>query len=285
MIITVRTAAAASCLVLLLGAVRSQAADDAGASLSEIIVTATRVRQAADKALEPVVVIDRAALQDSLAVDVGDLLRFHAGIDIGRTGGPGQPLSIFIRGANSDQSIVMIDGVRINSGTQTLAPLMNLAPELFDRIEVVKGPRSAIYGTDAIGGVVNLLTRSNPTSGADVMLGYGRYGTGEFAVDATYAAGGTSAEAALSGQQSAGFPTYAADWQDRAYKNLSGTAAVTTHVGGVELGARYYEATGNTQYANANYNADFTAFESFTSLDENFSNKLLAVHAAGDLYG
>ena len=177
MIITVRTTAAASCLVLLLGAVRSQAADDAGASLSEIIVTATRVRQAADKALEPVVVIDREALQDSLAVDVGDLLRFHAGIDIGRTGGPGQPLSIFIRGANSDQSIVMIDGVRINSGTQTLAPLMNLAPELFDRIEVVKGPRSAIYGTDAIGGVVNLLTRSNPTSGADVMLGYGRYGT------------------------------------------------------------------------------------------------------------
>ena len=63
MIITVRTAAVASCLVLLFAAVRSQAADDAGASLSEIIVTATRVRQAADKALEPVVVIDRAALQ------------------------------------------------------------------------------------------------------------------------------------------------------------------------------------------------------------------------------
>ncbi len=282
MTITVRSTTLACCL-LWFGALRSQAADDAGASLSEVIVTATRVRQPADKALESVVVIDRAALEDSLAVDVGDLLRFHAGIDIGRTGGPGQPLSIFIRGANSDQSIVMIDGVRINSGTQTLAPLMNLVPELFDRIEVVKGPRSAIYGTDAIGGVVNLLTRSNPTSGADAMLGYGRYGTGQFAVDGTYAAGGTHAEAALSGQQSAGFPTYAADWQDRAYKNLSGTAALTTHVGGIELGVRYYEATGNTQYANANYNADFTAFESFTSLDEDFSNKLFAVHAAGDV--
>jgi vitamin B12 transporter len=281
--IAIRTAAAAGCLTLLFGAMQAQAADDAAASLSEIIVTATRVRQPADKAMEAIVVIDRAALQDSLAVDVGDVLRFHAGIDIGRTGGPGQPLSIFIRGANSDQSIVMIDGVRINSGTQTLAPLMNLAPELFDRIEVVKGPRSAIYGTDAIGGVVNLLTRSNRTSGADLMLGYGRYGTGEFAVDGIYAAGGTSAEAALTGQRSAGFPTYEADWQDSGYKNLSGTAAFTTHVGGVELGARYYQATGNTQYANANYNADFTAFESFTPLDENFSNKLFAVHAAGDL--
>jgi vitamin B12 transporter len=102
------------------------------------------------------------------------------------SGGPGQPLSLFIRGANSDQSIVMIDGVRINSGTQALAPLMNLSPELFDRIEIVEGPRSTIYGTDAIGGVVNLITRTDGASGADVMLDYGRYGTGEFAVDGNY---------------------------------------------------------------------------------------------------
>src|SRR3977135_3125481 len=118
MTISVRTAAIASCLLLLSGALRSQAADDAGASLSEIIVTATRVRQSADKALEPVVVIDRAALQDSLAAYAGDLLRSPAASEIGRTGGPGQPLSLFIRGANSDQSIVMIDGLRINSGTR-----------------------------------------------------------------------------------------------------------------------------------------------------------------------
>ena len=88
------------------------------------------------------------------------VLRFHAGLDIGRSGGPGQPLSLFIRGANSDQSIIMIDGVRINAGTVGGAPLQNLAPELFERIEIVEGPRSAIYGTDAIGGVVNLITRT-----------------------------------------------------------------------------------------------------------------------------
>jgi outer membrane cobalamin receptor len=168
---------------------------DPDTSLSEIIVTATRVPERADKSLEPVLVIDRQALEDSLAVDIGDVLRFHAGIDIDRTGGPGQPLSLFIRGANSDQSIVMIDGVRINSGTQALAPLMNISPELFDRIEIVKGPRSAIYGTDAIGGVVNLITRTDAPSGADVMLDYGRYGTGEFAVDGNYTAGATSVQA------------------------------------------------------------------------------------------
>jgi vitamin B12 transporter len=258
-------------------------ADDNGAALSEMIVTATRVPEPVDQALEPVIVIDRATLEDSLAIDVGDVLRFHAGIDIGRSGGPGQPLSVFIRGANSDQSIVMIDGVRINSGTQALAPLMNISPELFDSIEIVKGPRSAIYGTDAIGGVINLITRSNAPSGADLMLDYGRYGSGEFAVDGNYTLDQTSVQAALTGQQSAGFPTYAGDTIDSGYKNLSGTAAITTHVGGFELGARYYQATGATQYANANYNADFTAFQSFTPQNEDFSNSLLALHASGDL--
>lgn len=260
-----------------------QAAVDSDTSLNDIIVTATRVPEPAYKALEPVLVIDRAALEDSLAVDIGDTLRFHAGLDIGRSGGPGQPLSLFIRGANSDQSIVMIDGVRINSGTQTLAPLMNLSPELFDRIEIVKGPRSAIYGTDAIGGVINLITRTDGSSGADVMLDYGRYGTGEFAIDGNYTTGGTSMQVALTGQQSAGFPSYTADALDRGYKNLSGTAAITTHIDGVELGARYYRATGASQYADAVYNDDFTAFQSFTPLQEDFSNSLFAVHASGDL--
>jgi len=285
MIMDIRVGAFAACVVVFLcvAAARAEAPADPDAALNEIIVTATRVPERADKSLEPVLVIDRQALEDSLAVDIGDLLRFHAGIDIDRTGGPGQPLSLFIRGANSDQSIVMIDGVRINSGTQALAPLMNISPELFDRIEIVKGPRSAIYGTDAIGGVVNLITRADAPSGADVMLDYGRYGTGEFAVDGNYTAGATSVQAALTGQQSAGFPTYAADTLDSGYKNLSGTAAVTTHVGEMELGARYYQATGATQYANAVYNADFTAFQSFMPLSEDFSNSLFAVHASGEL--
>jgi vitamin B12 transporter len=270
-------------VLLFAGAARAQVPAYPDTAVNEIVVTATRVPQPADQSLEPVIVIDRAALEDSLAVDIGDVLRFHAGIDIDRTGGPGQPLSLFIRGANSDQSIVMIDGVRINSGTSDLASLMNISPELFDHIEIVKGPRSAIYGTDAIGGVVNLITRTDDRSVADVMLDYGRYGTGEFAVGGNYAAGGSSIQAALTGQQSAGFPTYVADTLDSGYKNLSGTAAVATHIGGWELGARYYQATGATQYANAIYNADFTAFQSFMPLDEEFSNSLLAAHASGDL--
>ena len=281
----IRRGVSAACVFLLLIDISSLPASAAAANdpLNEVIVTATRVAEPAELALEPVVVIDRDVLQNSLAVDVGDVLRFHAGLDIGRNGGPGQPLSLFIRGANSDQAIVMIDGVRINSGTEALAPLENLAPELFDRIEIVKGPRSAIYGTDAIGGVVNLIPRTDTATGADAMLSYGRYGTGEFALDGNYVAGASSMQVALSGQQSTGYPTYKADALDSGYQNLSGIAAFTTHIGDFELGARYYQATGITHYANPDYNAEFTAFEGFTPQSENFTNSLFSVHATGDV--
>lgn len=284
MIRSVRSGALAAYLFASLIVAQASIGASGDNSLKEVVVSATRILQPADQALEPVLIIDRAALEDSMAVDVGEALRFHAGLDIGRTGGPGQQMSLFIRGANSNHSIVMIDGVRINSGTSDLAPLVNLSPELFERIEIVKGPRSAIYGTDAIGGVVNLITRSGGASGADIMLDYGRYGTGEFALDGNYTSGKTSLQVALSGQKTHGFPAFETDSVDRGYKNLSGTAAFTTHLGGMEIGARFWRASGNTQYSSAaTYNSDFTVITSFTELDEGFSNSVLAAHASGDL--
>ena len=253
-------------------------------SLNEVVVTATRTAQRVSQALEPVILIDRAALENSLATDVGDVLRFHAGLDIGRSGGPGQPLSLFIRGANSNQSIVMIDGVRINAGTSGLAPLPNIAPELIERIEIVEGPRSAIYGTDAIGGVVNMITRTGGPSGADAMLEFGRYGTGEFAVDGNVTERDTHLRVAITGQQSAGFPPFAADTVDSGYKNLSGIATAATKIADVELGALYWQSTGTSDYANGNCNSyPCTAYASFTPLSERFLNSALAVHASGEL--
>lgn len=278
--IAIAACAATLCIHVRIAAAQAPPADD---PLNEIVVTATRSAQPAGQALEPIIVIDRATLEDSLAMDVGDVLRYYAGLDIGRSGGPGQPLSLFIRGANSEQSIIMIDGVRINAGTLSLAPLQNLAPELFERIEIVEGPRSAIYGTDAIGGVVNLITRTGGPSGADVMLSYGRYGTGEFAVDGNYTDGDTSLRAAFTGQRSDGFPPIVGDTLDSGYKNLSGTAAASTKIAAVDVGAFYWLSTGTTQYAQGNYNADFTAYSSFTPLEERFSNSALAAHASADL--
>ncbi len=72
---------------------------------------------------------------------------------------PGQTTAVFIRGADSNHTLVLVDGVRINPGTIGLAALQSIDPATIERIEVVKGPRSALYGTDAIGGVINVITR------------------------------------------------------------------------------------------------------------------------------
>ncbi len=250
--------------------------------LDDVVVTATRVPQRADTALEPIVVIDSGQLENSLALDIGNVLQFQPGLDIARTGGPGQPLSLFIRGANSDQSIVMIDGVRINSGTLGLAPLQNLAPDLFERIEIVEGPRSSIYGTDAIGGVVNLITRKAGHSGLDAQLSYGRYDTASALVDGAWSGPEGSVEAIVDGQRSSGFPPFIGDTEDAGYRNLTGLASASANPAGLDLGAFYWWSDGTTDYANPVYNADFTAFTGFTPASEHFFNSALAAHAGVD---
>lgn len=287
MILSIRMGVLAVCALQPVAAANAQlpaAANSSNDPLSEIVITATRVAQPAGRALESVVLIDRAALENSLASDVGDLLRFHAGLELGRSGGPGQPLSLFIRGANSDQSIVMIDGVRINPGTYGGAPLQNLAPELFERIEVVKGPRSAIYGTDAIGGVVNLITRRSGPTGAEAMLGYGRYSTGEFSLSGHYDAGDSMLQAALTEERSNGFPTFVADTVDRGYHNLSGTLTAETRIAALDLGALYWRADGTSDYSNQVYGNNFPyPVIGFSAADEQFADSVFAVHAGGNL--
>ncbi len=131
----------------------------APAAEPEIIVTATRRAQSADEALAAVTVITRAEIEAAQAQDLAELLRFHAGLDIGRNGGAGQPASLFLRGTESNHTLVLLDGVRLNPGTIGGAPWQNLDPNLIERIEIVRGPRSSLYGPDAIGGVIQIFTR------------------------------------------------------------------------------------------------------------------------------
>ena len=124
-----------------------------------IIVTATRTEIPLDQATVPVSVITREDIELSMATDLAELLRFEAGIDIGRNGGPGQATSIFLRGTESNHTLLLIDGVRMNPGTIGGAAIQHISPEVIERVEIVKGARSALFGTDAIGGVINIITR------------------------------------------------------------------------------------------------------------------------------
>ena len=122
-------------------------------------------------------VITRADIELIQPKSVLDVLGTVAGFDVTVQGGRGQNASIFIRGANSNQTLVLVDGIRVSSASLGATSLQTIAPEMIERIEIVKGPRAAIWGSDAIGGVINILTRK--LEGGEFVAG-ATYGTDNY---------------------------------------------------------------------------------------------------------
>jgi len=151
--------------------------------LTEIVITATRTPSETSQLAVPVTVITRGEIEDAQAGDATTLLASTPGIEISRSGGPGQPASLFMRGTESNHTAVLVDGVRINPATIGGAALQNIPAESIERIEIVKGPRSALYGSDAIGGVVNIITRASAARGVGLFASAGHYGTTTAAAD------------------------------------------------------------------------------------------------------
>ncbi|MFP4209129.1 MAG: TonB-dependent receptor domain-containing protein [Wenzhouxiangella sp.] len=138
-----------------------------------IVVTANRVDQPLEEALARTSVITRADIELSQAPDLLELLRQQAGVDVTRSGGPGGQTSLFLRGSNSNHVLVLIDGVRVAAaGTGGFAWEL-IDPALVERIEIVRGPRAARWGSDAIGGVIQIFTRRPDR--LELRAGYGRY--------------------------------------------------------------------------------------------------------------
>lgn len=134
-------------------------AADAPRDLDQVVVTASRTAQTQDQALAPVTVIDRAEIERRQPQSLPDLLRGEAGISLANNGGAGKATSLFLRGTESDHVVVLIDGVRIGSATSGGAALQDIPVEQIDRIEIVRGPFSSLYGSEAIGGVIQIFTR------------------------------------------------------------------------------------------------------------------------------
>ncbi len=144
----------------------AQAADQSDATaLNPVVVTATRTPVTVEDSLSSVTVITRADIERLQPLSVSDLLVGLPGISIAQAGGLGQPTSLFLRGTNSSHTLVLIDGVRIGSVGNGLAAFEQLPVEQIDRIEIVRGPRSSLYGADAIGGVIQIFTRHGSRGG------------------------------------------------------------------------------------------------------------------------
>lgn len=136
-----------------------------------VIVTATRTAQTADESIASVDVITRTDIEQSQATNISELLRLQAGIDVAASGGPGQQTGVFMRGTNANQTLVLIDGVRAASPTTGAFAWQHLALTNVERIEIVRGPRGSLYGSDAIGGVIQIFTRNNKSPHVRAQVG------------------------------------------------------------------------------------------------------------------
>lgn len=128
-------------------------------TLGEIVVTATRIAQPLKQSLSSTTVITRQDIRESQAADVAAILRSVAGVEINQAGGMGKTTNLYLRGTNATHTLILLDGVRISSATSGTTSIQDLMLDQIERIEVVRGNVSSLYGSEAIGGVVQIFTR------------------------------------------------------------------------------------------------------------------------------
>lgn len=160
-------------LLLPLAVPAAQAAGEPGTHLGTVIVTATRTEQPLDQTLSQSTVVSREDIERAGTLTLAELLQRFAGLEIRSNGGAGQPASVFMRGANSNHTLVLVDGLRVNSATAGATALEHIPIENIERIEIVKGGMSGLYGADALGGVIQIFTRKDAKPRLDASLGAG----------------------------------------------------------------------------------------------------------------
>ncbi len=146
-----------------------------------MVVTANRVEQPASTVLAPVMVIERAEIEARQVQSLPDLLKTLPGVQITTLGGRGHVSSLFIRGTNSNHSLVLMNGRPVAAMVAGTPDLSQIPLDNIERIEYIRGPRAAVYGANAIGGVINLISKTSAKNGSETHLkgGVGSHGYGQ----------------------------------------------------------------------------------------------------------
>lgn len=225
---------------------------------SAVIVTATRSAQSVDDTLASVTVITREEIETSQSNSVMDLLQSSVpGIDFSRSGGPGTTTSVYMRGGESDHVLVLIDGIRAASVTTGAFKWSSLSLEQIERIEIVRGPNSTLYGSEAISGVIQIFTRKDDKLHASI--GGGSYGTGKASFGGGGQIGSGSFHLNLSHEQSDGFSStnsnsskYEAD--NDGYRNSSFDAGFNLPLGNeLQLSFNLLHSNSRSDYDDSGY--------------------------------
>lgn len=237
-------------------------------TLDPVTVTAHRYERPLSTTAAPVTVLEEADLAPLASRSLEDILASHAGVTMKRIGGPGQQTSIFLRGTDSDSTLVLVDGVKFNAGTLGMAPLQNLRGGDIERIEVIRGPRSTLYGSEAIGGVIKITTRR---SGSSVAVEGGSDNTADLRARYSHRRGDDRFSIGAGHFRTDG--DRIADPADATgeHDNSTGTLHAATRIGAVALSANALVADGETQYLDTN---------ALAALHQQFSNSVLTTRAA-----
>ena len=250
-------------------------------TLDAVAVTATRQAERVDQTLANVSVITREQIEKMQARDLAEVISHVAGVEVVRSGGAGQITSIFTRGTESDHTLVLVDGVKINPGTLGSANLSVIHPDIIEKIEVVKGPRSALYGSEAIGGVIHIFTRqSGPAFSGAVTVGTDSLQ--EVSVNGyTTLEQGTQVSWGAVKTETGGFPTYRDADHDSGHDNLSFHLGARHTFNETDVNLSVQSRRGNTEYSAQDY-SNFPDI-ALKPVDQDFTQHLISVSAENEV--
>jgi vitamin B12 transporter len=222
----------------------------------DVVVTASRVAQPIESAIADITVINQQEIARAGQSTLVELLQSQSGIEISNNGGAGKISGVFLRGTNSSHVVVLIDGMRINSATTGTTSFENIPLAQIERIEILRGPASSLYGQDAIGGVIQIFTKKGegkPSFYASA--GYGSYNTKSAEAGFRGSSGDTSYAFNVSSYDTRGFSAYKTKdpnfKDDDGYRNLAFTASVNHKLAeGHEIGVQFFQSEGHTNFDN-----------------------------------
>lgn len=260
--------------VALLPAAHLYAADktEEAIKLSETVITANRTAEERKDSTTAVTVFTRADIDRLQPVNVADLLGRVPGVQIQQSGGRGSTTGVFIRGTKTAQTLVLIDGVRVGSASSGGASLQHLNLEQIERVEVLRGARSAVYGSDAIGGVIQIFTRRSAGEGLQgrVRLAAGNKGVWERSAGVSGGDENTRFNLSASLDEMTGFDrthnSYSSDADHDAYRNKAISFSLS-HVFNEQFsaGVNVLDQRGKTEYDNPFGRFDMNTFTSFAA--------------------
>ena len=240
-------------------------------SIDELIVTATKSELSADQVVAPVVVIDQLDIELSGVNGIAELLSSVAGINISTNGGPGQLTSIFVQGSNSNQVLILVDGIAINDSATGIASIQNIHPDMIEKIEIVKSPRASLYGSNAVGGVIHVFTKRNQ-EGVNIGFKSGSDNTKVTNIFASREVLNGRMGLQLNHYDTAGFPSKEGSNINSAHDNRSVKGFFDQQWGSSTLKASVWNSQGTTDYLDFFFNPISQDFDN-TAVSLNFDQK------------